>query len=423
MRKLYLTMLPPSLLLAATLSGCGTSATPQAPTPDAHPQLAAAPTDLGAEAKDGDTPTITSEDMAFAVAGKDAASDPTSANVRYLSLAHLQTSGLSNEQMATVRKATAKLLNSLSWAPALMAPSAVDTGAVLLKISLPDYGWTAQTWETLAAAHPAALGSITGLAALQQATGTTKPIIRADWFVANASTPPLYYALWKAPADVAGLEAMLKLDLKADLANGQVIRAGLSKSAVSTNDRVIERHTRPTGFLWRSFEFGSRTGTRDIFSFPLGSGGSGSAPAAQGGVLGGLLGGGAAPSNGQAAFTSDGSEFFFTLPNGMLAFYIAGGTGARLNQVPGATNTIVAGASCMGCHSKATIQASDEMRAKTKVTGDVLTAVRKLYVDAPTLSQQLNADSTAYVVSLAKLGITPADSDPVSQVVKLVLKK
>ena len=422
MRQVCLKILPQSLLIAAALSGCGGSATPQ-PLPPATNHVSATPAALGAGTSAGDAPTVTSEDMAFTVASKDAARDVKATNVRYLSLAHLQTGGAPADQLATVRKATAKLFNSLSWAPALVAPVAVDASAVLLKINLSDYGWTAQMWETLVAAHPSPVATTPGLGALQQATGSTKPLIRADWFVTSASTPPLYYTLWQAPADVTTLESMLKMDLKADVTNGKVMRAGLSKSNISTNDRVIERHTRATGFLWRSFEFGSRTGTRDIFSFPLGSGGSDTNAAPQGGLLGSLLGGSTASSNGQATFTADGTEFIFTLPNGMLAFYIAGGNGARLNQVPGATNPILAGAGCMGCHSKATVQATDEMLAKTRVTGDALAAVRKLYVDTATFSQQLSGDSAAYAAALAKLGIAATDADPVSQVAKLSNKK
>ncbi|MCX6110237.1 MAG: hypothetical protein NTZ90_11625 [Proteobacteria bacterium] len=417
MRQVCLKILPLSLLVAAALSGCGGSATPQPLQPESS--VSTTPAALGPGTTAGDAPTVTSEDMAFTVASKDAARDVKAANVRYLSLAHLQSAGAPADQLVAVRKGTAKLFNSLSWAPALVAPVVVDAGSLLLKINLADYGWSVQMWETLVAAHPSPVATTPGLGALQQATGSTKPLIRADWFVASASTPPLYYTLWQAPADVTALESMLKMDLKADVANGQVIRAGLSKSNISTNDRVIERHNRATGYLWRSFEFGSRTGTRDIFSFPLGSGGSETNTAQQGGLLGSLLGGSTGSSNGQSTFTADGTEYIFTLPNGMLAFYIAGGNGARLNQVPGAASPILAGAGCMGCHSKATVQATDEMIAKTRVTGDALTAVRKLYVDAATFSRQVSGDSAAYVTALAKLGIAATDADPVSYVAKL----
>ena len=124
---------------------------------------------------------------------------------------------------------------------------------------------------------------------------------------------------------------------------------------------------------------------------------------------------------GQVEFTADGSEFFFTLRNGMLAFYIADGSGQRLDKVPGATKAIVVGASCMKCHAHATIMATDEVRANSKVTGDASLAVQKLYVDASVFGQQITADSNDYQSALIKLGIAAQDGDPISQVVDLKL--
>ena len=202
------------------------------------------------------------------------------------------------------------------------------------------------------------------------------------------------------------------------------MRAGLSQSDVSTNHRVLERHSRPSGFLWRSYEFGSRQGTRDIFSFPLGPSSETkvSAPSPTNNVtslITGLLGNGVTTSNGQAEFSSDGSELFFTLPNGMLAFYIADRSGTRLERVPGAETPIFVGGSCMSCHAVGTIPARDEVRTNAKVSAMTAERVRQLYVEPTVFNQQIGADGEAYQAALRKLGISAGDVEPISEALKI----
>ena len=196
----------------------------------------------------------------------------------------------------------------------------------------------------------------------------------AEWFVRNASSPPLYYQLGNAPGNAAKLAARLGISFDGDISAGRVKRAGFSKSLVSTNHRVIEYHKTRNGFLWRSFEFGSKTGNRNIFAFPLGPG-----AAANSNVLASILGGNAG-SGGSApmpfpglAFVSDGSEYLFTLPNGMIGFFITGATGVRINEVPGnAQGKVIAGVSCMRCHSQGTKPATDQVRSNARLSGDAL---------------------------------------------------
>lgn len=435
MRSRFLKLMVNSLTLTAALSGCGepSSEIPGVTTPEVEVQQRAPVESKPRPPKEIELATariisVASEEAAFAAASEDATGNSDAANLRYLSLAYLKMSGASSDQIGLMRKAVAKLINSLSWMPDLVVPTHVDAEGLLLRINLLEYGWTAPLWESLVAGHPAAASSINGVSDLQKATGSSKPLIRAEWFIKNASVPPLYYTLWQAPENISGLEALLKIDFKSNIANNQVIRAGLNQSNVSTNHRVLERHARPSGFLWRSYEFGSRQGTRDIFSFPLGPSSetkvSAPSPASNAtSLITGLLGNGAPTANGQSEFSSDGSELFFTLPNGMLAFYIANSSGSRLEQVPGAKTPIVVGGSCMSCHTGGTIPATDEVRNNARVSAMTAERVRQLYVEPTVFNQQIGVDGAAYQAALGKLGISAEDGEPVSAALKMSLAK
>jgi len=405
--------------------GCGGPSGPTAPSIGTVKSSTKQPNESKSDKADDLRPvTPVSEDGAFDLAAADAASDPAAADVRYFSLAFLQSNGISSENLETLRKATTKLMNSLSWQPSLGLVTAIDPGNAVLKIRLSEFGWTKATWDTLVASHPDAGTGVPGLQVLKQRTGSQKPMIRAEWFVRNASSPPLYYQLGNAPENAAKLAARLGISFDADISAGRVKRAGFSKSLVSTNHRVIEYHKNRNGFLWRSFEFGAKTGNRNIFAFPLGPGAG-----ANSNVLASILGGNAG-SGGSApmpfpglAFVSDGSEYLFTLPNGMIGFFITGATGVRINEVPGnAQGKVIAGVSCMRCHSQGTKPATDQVRSNARLSGDALAWVQKLYVEAPVLDAQLAQDRQLYLESLKKLGIPEDESDPVNASIGLNLK-
>ena len=68
------------------------------------------------------------------------------------------------------------------------------------------------------------------------------PLVRADWFVATATRPPLYDKLLQLPKDFPGLTKSMNLDIEADIKNFVAQRAGFQNSGVSRNNRMIERH-------------------------------------------------------------------------------------------------------------------------------------------------------------------------------------
>ena len=84
------------------------------------------------------------------------------------------------------------------------------------------------------------------------------PFVYVDWFLANASLPPLYHDILDLPETDRELEQQLEVNVKRniDTAPGvRVWRAGFNDSGVSTNNRVVERHTSQYGAYWKSYDF------------------------------------------------------------------------------------------------------------------------------------------------------------------------
>jgi len=295
--------------------------------------------------------SFVSETRVRSLIAQDLVAQPARARsfLRYFSLVHLYNAGSSDAELETYRIGLSKLINSLSWRKEIALPAAIDAARTLLRIDLRDYGWTAATWDRLLASYPYALGS----AADQQITqlsGAAAPYIRADWFAARASAPPLYHEILELPKTVEELERVLGIDAARDFAEEKnVARAGLRASGVSRNNRVLERHPSAYGSYWKSFDFRSSADQQDIFQNPL-------------------------------AFNAAGSEIIFNLPNGLQGYFVADAAGRRINEAPVAivsdrTNpddpVIRNGVSCMSCHYDGIRQFTDEVRAVVRANSGV----------------------------------------------------
>ena len=168
------------------------------------------------------------------------------------------------------------------------------------------------------------------------------PSVHVDWFVAQASLPPLYHDLLSLPLTDRELETRLEVDVIRNLLNApgvRVWRAGTNNSGVSNNNRVIERHTSRYGAYWKSYDFAGSVGTQNIFTHPL-------------------------------SFTHDGGEVIFNLPNGLQAYYVTNASGFRLDDAPinivsnpaASDPTVRNGLSCFGCHTEGMKTFEDEVR-------------------------------------------------------------
>lgn len=325
-------------------------------------------------------------------------------DVRYLDLSSYANAGHAARMIDAFRDALAFLLNSLSNNPTVRPLLPIDPERLVFRIRLSDYGWNASTWERIASFYPYDVRydptsrsfPITEAYAerLREATGTGTPFIQADWFFAHAARPPLYYDILDLPSTVQALEQRLSVNVQANVTALTAQRAGLLSSGESRFNRVLERHAlSERGALWLTHDFASNAGTANVLTHPL-------------------------------DFQAQSRQIAFHLPNGLFAFMMVDGLGARLDRAPssalpdpGARDlTMEAGLSCIGCHADdGALAARDEVRkGASLVTADpaVLTQVQALYPEQPVLDTLFAADRErhrrARVACLA-VGFTGAD--------------
>lgn len=88
-----------------------------------------------------------------------------------------------------------KLINSLSWAPDIVVPKAIDPAKTIFRLDIGDIDyWSDATWDRILSENPYGVTYSTASAtACYQQCKTQQPFVRGDWFVARASIPPLYH--------------------------------------------------------------------------------------------------------------------------------------------------------------------------------------------------------------------------------------
>jgi mono/diheme cytochrome c family protein len=317
---------------------------------------------------------------------------------RYFSLAHLWNDpDLSDEQLRVHRAGLSKLMNSLSREFQIVPPRAVNADATILAIDLRDYGWTHQQhWHPLLAAYPYALQRGGDRAQrVYELTDCELPYLRADWFIRNAARPPLYHLLLGLPDNAVTLEEELGVNVPRNFQLDKLARAGFSKSGVSAQNRLVERHSARNGAYWKSYDFQTNLQRGNLFRFPLGP------------VFEGL-------PNQTAAFDHDGGELIFNLPNGLQAYLLVDGNDKRIDEGPqtvvndpnqfSGTFTIVNGISCMGCHKQGAISFEDTVRAAFAGAAGQTTAdkVRRLYPPVDDMNRLLREDADRFLAAAEK---------------------
>jgi mono/diheme cytochrome c family protein len=326
--------------------------------------------------------------------------------VRYFTLVHLANEGLPEKDLQTTRQALAKLVNSLSWHPRLVRPTPIDPGQTVFRIDVRHYKWNAALWDRLVTAYPYRLGALSPEGkALAADTGTELPYLRADWFIATASRPPLYQDLLQLPSTERALERLLQVDVPTDIKEETVVRAGFNDSGVSKNNRLIQRHDAAYGAFWRSYDFAENTGRQNLFEHPLG------------------------PTAGETSFQHAGGEMIFHLPNGLHAYLLADGGGRRIDKGPveivsdpkRPDQRVETGISCMSCHARGLIPKADQIRAHVEKNPNSFTradveTVKALYPSKARLQALLNEDNERYLKALARTGVGPDEVEPVNAV-------
>ena len=173
---------------------------------------------------------------------------------RYFTLTHLYNAGVAPSILQEYRKGLYKLVNSLSWGSTVTNPQPIDPQGTILYIDLRHYEWDRNNgWTKIETAYPYHISfDAPTQTALKEQLGRLQtemksdiPSVHVDWFVAQASLPPLYHDLLSLPLTDRELEARLEVDVAQNLLNApgvRVWRAGTNNSGVSNNNRVIERH-------------------------------------------------------------------------------------------------------------------------------------------------------------------------------------
>ena len=324
---------------------------------------------------------------------------------RYFTMTHLYNAAETPEILAEYRSALYKLVNSLSWGSTIINPQPIDPQATIYYIDLRHYEWDVNDgWTKLEEAYPyhisfdADLATRNQLGRLQTQMKTDVPSVHVDWFIANASTPPLYHDLLSLPLTDRDLETRLEVDVARNIINApgvRVWRAGFKNSGVSNHNRVVERHTSRYGAYWKSYDFAGSVGTQNILTHPLN-------------------------------FTHDGGEVIFNLPNGLQGYYLVDGNGLRLDEAPisivsnpaASDPTVRNGISCIGCHTEGMKTFEDEVRSviesATNPPYNKAQALR-LYVQKSDMDARVSEDMETYRVALEATGGEFAGVEPVSR--------
>jgi WD40 repeat protein/mono/diheme cytochrome c family protein len=333
---------------------------------------------------------------------------------RYFTLTHLANAGLGEDELQTYRNALAKLLNGLSWQPRIVLPQPVDADRTILRIDLRDLVWDANTWNRILADYPYGVFPDTATArACSAATATRMPCVRADWFVATASRPPLYQDLLQLPNNAAELERQLRVDAAADIQQERVARAGFNGSGISRNNRLIERHDAVHGAYWRTYDFDAvpqnlvdrpslLPDRRNLFAYPLGPGGL------------------------ESQFQHAGGEIIFNLPNGLQGYMLVNAVNVRIDKGPIAIvsdpkrpdRAVETGVSCMNCHYRGILPKADQIRAHVEKNPQAFSRadaelIRALYVPEERMKTLMDEDAERFRRALEKTGNKVTTAEPV----------
>ena len=324
---------------------------------------------------------------------------------RYFTLTHLYNAGEGPKVLNDYQIAFSKLVNSLSWGFEVINPTPIDQQKTIFYIDLRHYEWDVrnEAWTQLEREYPYSIdfdpetqaGLREKLMNLRLEMDCEVPFVHVDWFLANASLPPLYHDILDLPETDRELEQQLEVNVTGNINTApgvRVWRAGFDESGVSNNNRVVERHTSRYGAYWKSYDFAEEVGPKNIITHPL-------------------------------TFKHDGGEVVFNLPNGLQAYYVSDASGNRINEAPieivrnsAASDPVVRnGLSCISCHIEGMKTFEDEVRAvfEEAPDGPERDQVLRLYVKQSVMDAFVEEDTERYREALEKTGGVFGEVEPV----------
>jgi serine/threonine-protein kinase len=224
-------------------------------------------------------------------------------------------------------------------------------------------------------------------------SGDPLPVVRADWFISTATRPPLYNIMLQLPHSAVDLEKLLKVNVNDNFQRDQLTRAGFAASGVSGQNRMLERHEAAYGAYWKSYDFLPGNAKSNLLQFPLG-------PEFEGNKFE------------EVAFSHDGGEIIFHLPNRMQGYFLINAKDRRIDEGPvnvvsdslktSGTPAIVTGLSCMACHKHGMIGFKDQVRDGAGVFDAAKLKVRQLYPEPPVMDGLVKEDSELFMRALDK---------------------
>jgi mono/diheme cytochrome c family protein len=335
--------------------------------------------------------------------------------IRYISLTNRFTAGVCLDALEKDRQALTKMMNMLSKRANIVEPEAVDKDETLYRIDLRDFNWDDpvdvdgrnfnDAWEAIAENNPYAVrfeGSDAEDA--EDDAQTDFPVMFADQMLSVATIGNVYYGL--IGVDSRGrlsdfIERDLGIDVQDDIEQGDAIRAGTTRSRISRQDRVVERHEMGArgGVLWQAFDFKADDAGDSIFEDPFG-------------------------------FTPGGTEAIFTLPNGMLGFIIADENDNIVEDSDILLDTnqnnfrAITSVSCANCHATGFIPVVDEVgpfavsnSRQLRLNRDEVEQLEDIYIAPEDFAKTVKDDSSSfYQRALTSAGLPVQGGDPVSNV-------
>lgn len=325
--------------------------------------------------------------------------------LRYFTLVHLHNhhKKVTDADLNGYRAALSKSLNSLSRKPTIVLPEPVDKDSVILVVDVRKLGWDRQDlWREVLKLYPYGLRYRTSQDAelrqldedLAQLASGELAYVRADWFIATATRPPLYHTLLQLPMTAGELERDLGVAVADNFRNDNLVRAGFAASGISGQNRLVERHDAAGGgYYWKSYDFKARRPRSFLTRFPLGP------------VL---------PDHPfpKQAFEHDGGEIIFSLSNGLQGYLLVDSKDNRIDEGPtsvvsdslktSGTSAIVTGTSCIACHKHGMIRFTDQIREGTAIDGEARRKVERLYPQEKVMAETVSADEGRFLIALEK---------------------
>ncbi len=330
--------------------------------------------------------------------------------IRYFSITHLHNNpGVSDSQLRLYRAALSKALNCMSRTNSIVVPIAANQEGTIYRIDLRSYGWDdISLWDKVAETYPYGLkpvGDSENGEKLRRYediresygnfAGDKFPYMRADWFVVTATRPPLYHILADIPEDLSTLYSVLKINPEEDFQNNKAKRAGMLKSGVSTQNRLVEYHE--DGLLWISYDFFKNSGRSSLPQRPLGP----------------KFASGRFKEFERFAFEQDGGEIIWELRNGLHAYMLIDKDGKRIDKGPpeivydpslvSGSPLIVNGVSCIACHTNGLHPLKDDIRTGHAVVADsAIQKISQLYPRREEMTEKIDERNAEFSKALKK---------------------